>query len=177
VAASFNEPDPGDRDAGTDLRAASFPPGQRSQGTGEASPEMIARYPRAAVALMGQLADRDWAQPVEPGPTPETRDDQHPQHPTCEHRNDRDAAFPGMEVTQAWVIASEWTKFRSLRSTLITLLVRVLLTIGLGTLISAVTASRCLPPPPMTGPASMPSSPASMASTSPNSPSVYWACC
>jgi hypothetical protein len=49
--------------------------------------------------------------------------------------------FPGMKVTQARVINSEWTKFRSLRSTLITLLVAVVLTIGLGALISAVTAS------------------------------------
>lgn len=49
--------------------------------------------------------------------------------------------FPGMKVTQARVIASEWTKFRSLRSTLITLGVSVILTLGLGTLISAVTAS------------------------------------
>lgn len=49
--------------------------------------------------------------------------------------------FSGMKVTQARVILSEWTKFRSLRSTLITLLVSVALTVGLGTLISAVTAS------------------------------------
>ena len=49
--------------------------------------------------------------------------------------------FPGMKVTQARVIASEWTKFRSLRSTLITLGVSVILTIGLGTLISAVVAA------------------------------------
>ena len=49
--------------------------------------------------------------------------------------------FPGMKVTQARVIKSEWTKFRSLRSTNITLLVSVLLTVGLGALISAVTAS------------------------------------
>jgi ABC-2 type transport system permease protein len=49
--------------------------------------------------------------------------------------------FPGMKVTQGRVIVSEWTKFRSLRSTLITLLVSVVLTIGLGALISAVTAS------------------------------------
>jgi ABC-2 type transport system permease protein len=49
--------------------------------------------------------------------------------------------YPGMKVTQARVINSEWTKFRSLRSTNITLLVSVLLTIGLGALISAVTAS------------------------------------
>jgi ABC-2 type transport system permease protein len=49
--------------------------------------------------------------------------------------------FSGMKVTQARVILSEWTKFRSLRSTLITLAVSVILTVGLGTLISAVTAS------------------------------------
>ncbi|MCW2524022.1 MAG: transporter permease [Frankiales bacterium] len=49
--------------------------------------------------------------------------------------------FPGMKVTQARVIVSEWTKFRSLRSTLITLAISVILTVGLGVLISAVTAS------------------------------------
>ena len=49
--------------------------------------------------------------------------------------------YPGMKVTQARVFNSEWTKFRSLRSTNITLLVSVLLTVGLGALISAVTAS------------------------------------
>ncbi|MDT4894863.1 MAG: type transport system permease protein [Pseudonocardiales bacterium] len=49
--------------------------------------------------------------------------------------------YPGMKVTQARVINSEWTKFRSLRSTNITLLVSVVLTVGLGALISAVTAS------------------------------------
>jgi ABC-type transport system involved in multi-copper enzyme maturation permease subunit len=46
-----------------------------------------------------------------------------------------------MRVTQARVINSEWTKFRSLRSTNVTLLVSVVLTVGLGALISAVTAS------------------------------------
>lgn len=49
--------------------------------------------------------------------------------------------YAGMRVTQARVIQSEWTKFRSLRSTLITLAVSVVLTVGLGALISAVTAS------------------------------------
>ncbi|MCU1655771.1 MAG: transporter permease [Pseudonocardiales bacterium] len=49
--------------------------------------------------------------------------------------------FPGMKVTQARVINSEFTKFRSLRSTNITLLVSVVLTIGLGALISGLTAS------------------------------------
>jgi ABC-type transport system involved in multi-copper enzyme maturation permease subunit len=49
--------------------------------------------------------------------------------------------YPGMKVTQARIVRSEWTKFRSLRSTNITLLVSVVLTVGLGALISAVTAS------------------------------------
>jgi ABC-2 type transport system permease protein len=49
--------------------------------------------------------------------------------------------YPGMKVTQLRVVKSEWTKFRSLRSTNITLLVSVALTVGLGALISAVTAS------------------------------------
>jgi ABC-2 type transport system permease protein len=48
----------------------------------------------------------------------------------------------GMKVTPVRVITSEWTKFRSLRSSTITLLVAVVLTIGLGTLISAVTAAQ-----------------------------------
>jgi ABC-2 type transport system permease protein len=49
--------------------------------------------------------------------------------------------IPGLKVTQLRVIRSEWTKFRSLRSTYITLLVSLVLTIGLGALISAVTAA------------------------------------
>jgi ABC-2 type transport system permease protein len=49
--------------------------------------------------------------------------------------------FTGMKVTQWRVIKSEWTKFRSLRSTLITLLVAVILTVGLGALISGVIAA------------------------------------
>ncbi|MCU1656857.1 MAG: hypothetical protein JWO57_1513, partial [Pseudonocardiales bacterium] len=44
-------------------------------------------------------------------------------------------------VTQARVINSEFTKFRSLRSTNITLLVSVVLTVGLGAVVSAVIAS------------------------------------
>jgi ABC-type transport system involved in multi-copper enzyme maturation permease subunit len=51
------------------------------------------------------------------------------------------AGYPGMKVTQTRVIRSEWTKFRSLRSTNITLLISVALTIGLGALISGITAS------------------------------------
>jgi ABC-2 type transport system permease protein len=46
-----------------------------------------------------------------------------------------------IKVTQARVIRSEWTKFRSLRSTLIILLVAVVLTVGLGALICGVTAA------------------------------------
>lgn len=49
--------------------------------------------------------------------------------------------IPGMKVTQWRVVESEWTKFRSLRSTRITLLVIVVLTVGLGALISGVLAS------------------------------------
>jgi ABC-type transport system involved in multi-copper enzyme maturation permease subunit len=51
------------------------------------------------------------------------------------------AGYPGMKVRQTRVIRSEWTKFRSLPSTNITLLISVVLTVGLGALISAVTAS------------------------------------
>ena len=50
--------------------------------------------------------------------------------------------LPGLRVTQARVLRSEWTKFRSLRSTVWTLLVAVVLMIGLGALFSAVTASQ-----------------------------------
>ena len=53
-----------------------------------------------------------------------------------------DRVTPGdLKVTQARVLRSEWTKFRSLRSTVWTLLVTVTLTIGIGALVSAVTAS------------------------------------
>lgn len=47
-----------------------------------------------------------------------------------------------LRVTQARVVRSEWTKFRSLRSTLYTVLLAVTLMIGLGALISAVAASQ-----------------------------------
>jgi len=46
----------------------------------------------------------------------------------------------GLRVTQARVLRSEWTKFTSLRSTLYTLLVAVVLTVGFGALFAAVTA-------------------------------------
>ncbi len=58
------------------------------------------------------------------------------------------AGFPGMRVTQARAIRSEWTKFRSLRSTSITLAVAIALTVGIGALISAVTAARYGDMPP-----------------------------
>jgi hypothetical protein len=47
-----------------------------------------------------------------------------------------------LQVTQLRVLASEWTKFRSVRSTLWTLLTAVVLMIGIGALIAAVTASQ-----------------------------------
>jgi ABC-2 type transport system permease protein len=46
-----------------------------------------------------------------------------------------------LRVTQARVLLSEWTKFRSLRSTVTTLLVAVALTIGLGAMFAAITAN------------------------------------
>jgi ABC-type transport system involved in multi-copper enzyme maturation permease subunit len=48
----------------------------------------------------------------------------------------------GLRVTQLRVLQSEWTKFRSLRSTVWTLLIAVVLTIGIGALFSAVTANQ-----------------------------------
>jgi ABC-2 type transport system permease protein len=47
-----------------------------------------------------------------------------------------------LKVTQPRVLLSEWTKFRSLRSTVWTLLTAVVLTIGIGALFSAVTANQ-----------------------------------
>jgi ABC-2 type transport system permease protein len=51
-------------------------------------------------------------------------------------------ASSGGRVTQARVAVSEWTKLRSLRSTLYTLLATVVFTIGIGVIASAVTSSR-----------------------------------
>ena len=42
----------------------------------------------------------------------------------------------------ARVVLSEWTKFRSLRSTFYTLLIAVVLMIGIGALFAAITASQ-----------------------------------
>jgi ABC-2 type transport system permease protein len=47
-----------------------------------------------------------------------------------------------VRVSQRRVLRSEWTKFRSLRSTVYTLLVAVVLMVGIGALFSAVTASQ-----------------------------------
>src|SRR6201993_4522636 len=52
------------------------------------------------------------------------------------------ARAPALKVTQARVLLSEFTKFRSLRSTVYTLLTAVALMIGIGALFSAVTASQ-----------------------------------
>jgi hypothetical protein len=52
------------------------------------------------------------------------------------------ASAPALKVTQARVVQSEFTKFRSLRSTLYTLLAGVVLMIGIGALFSAVNASQ-----------------------------------
>jgi hypothetical protein len=52
------------------------------------------------------------------------------------------AKAPALKVTQRRVLHSEWTKFRSLRSTLYTLLIAVVLTIGIGALFAAVNASQ-----------------------------------
>jgi ABC-2 type transport system permease protein len=52
------------------------------------------------------------------------------------------ATVVALKVTQRRVLHSEWTKFRSLRSTVWTLLVAVTLMIGIGALFSAVTASQ-----------------------------------
>jgi ABC-2 type transport system permease protein len=48
---------------------------------------------------------------------------------------------PGVRVTQARVVKSEWTKLRSLRSTSYSMLAAVVIIIGLGILISATRAS------------------------------------
>jgi ABC-type transport system involved in multi-copper enzyme maturation permease subunit len=47
-----------------------------------------------------------------------------------------------LRVTQPRVLLSEWTKFKSLRSTIYTLLTAVVLTIGIGALFAGVTASQ-----------------------------------
>src|SRR6516164_534177 len=52
------------------------------------------------------------------------------------------ARVPALRVTQGRVLLSEFTKFRSLRSTMWTLLGAVVLMIGLGALFSGVTASQ-----------------------------------
>jgi ABC-2 type transport system permease protein len=51
-------------------------------------------------------------------------------------------ARPALKVTQGRVLRSELTKFRSLRSTIYTLLTAVVLMVGLGAIFSAVAASQ-----------------------------------
>jgi ABC-2 type transport system permease protein len=53
-----------------------------------------------------------------------------------------EAGAPVVKVTQARVLRSEWTKFRSLRSTGWTLLIALVLMIGIGAAFSAVNASQ-----------------------------------
>ena len=55
---------------------------------------------------------------------------------TTSHRRHPAAGHP------ARVLLSEWTKFRSLRSTVSTLLIAVVLMIGLGALFAAITANQ-----------------------------------
>lgn len=62
---------------------------------------------------------------LDPGPAPTISPDHH-----------------GLRVTQLRVVRSEWTKFRSLRSTLYTLLLAVVFMIGLGALFTAIQASQ-----------------------------------
>jgi ABC-2 type transport system permease protein len=52
------------------------------------------------------------------------------------------AAGPALKVTQGRVLRSEFTKFRSLRSTAYTLLTAVVLMIGIGAGFSAVNGSQ-----------------------------------
>jgi ABC-2 type transport system permease protein len=52
------------------------------------------------------------------------------------------ASASPLKVTQGRVLQSEWTKFRSLRSTIYTLLTAVVLMIGIGALFSAVNANQ-----------------------------------
>ncbi|MGD0068246.1 MAG: ABC transporter permease subunit [Streptosporangiaceae bacterium] len=52
------------------------------------------------------------------------------------------AGVPRLKVTQVRVLRSEWTKFRSVRSTMWTLLIALVLMIGIGALFAAVNASQ-----------------------------------
>ena len=53
-----------------------------------------------------------------------------------------DSAPTRLRVTAPRVVLSEWTKFRSLRSTVYTLLMAVVFMIGLGAMITAITANQ-----------------------------------
>ena len=81
-----------------------------------------------------------------------------------------------LKVTQGRVLRSEWLKFRSLRSTVYTLLAAIVLTIGIGALFSAVTASQ-YHTLSASGKATFSAVSTSLAgSVSPWSPSACWGC-
>ncbi|MEV1286152.1 ABC transporter permease [Micromonospora sp. NPDC049679] len=65
-------------------------------------------------------------------------------HPSAEH----DKATERRRVTQGRVLASEWIKLRSLRSTVYTLLAAIVMTVGAGLLLSAFMASQVAQPDP-----------------------------
>jgi ABC-2 type transport system permease protein len=54
----------------------------------------------------------------------------------------RSVRKPAVKVTQRRILRSEWTKFRSLRSTVWTLLIAVVVMIGIGAVFSSVTAGQ-----------------------------------
>ena len=62
--------------------------------------------------------------------------------PTTLPTGDRVGENRGLRVTQLRVLRSEWTKFRSLRSTLWTLLIAAVLMVGLGAGIAAITVNQ-----------------------------------
>ena len=75
-----------------------------------------------------------------------------PPEPTDEHRHRtatrRDAAPAPSNVTQARVLLSEWTKLRSLRSTVFSLLAAVVFIVGLSVLVPSVTVAHWPPRDP-----------------------------
>jgi ABC-2 type transport system permease protein len=60
----------------------------------------------------------------------------------------RSSASPVKKVTQARVVLSEWTKIRSLRSTIFSLLAAIVFIVGLATLVPLVTVSHWPPRDP-----------------------------
>ena len=72
-----------------------------------------------------------------------------PPEPTDEHRHRTAASAPTLgpttKVTQARVVLSEWTKLRSLRSTVFSLLAAVVFIVGLSVLVPSVTVAHWPP--------------------------------